>query len=99
MKLTIATALTAAVVATSASSVAANARYEAITPERVDTPVLNIPDSNKRYQAVSPDQEPAVQSQDDLGTFEDPSVPATRSASEGLIEYYQENQRLQDIYR
>ena len=92
MKLTITTALTAAVLATSA---AADARYEAVTPMGADTPVLNIPESNERYQAVAQPQSPELASQSNVDAFENPVSEQMDDESN----YQDMKDRLQNIYR
>ena len=96
MKLFISSALAAAVLATSA---AADARYEAVTPDMDDTPVLNIPEQNDRYQAVAPKATPELASQDELSILEEPGLSATPSADEGLRDYMRMQDDTRDFYR
>lgn len=95
MKLAI-TTLTAAVIATAA---AADVRYEAVTPMGADTPVLNIPESNERYQSVNKPQSPEVASQSNVGGFENPNGATPEAANSGLEDYQNEKDRLQNIFR
>lgn len=91
--------LTTATIAAIATGVAADQRYSSVTPSGADTPVLNIPASNERYQSVTDAQAPSVASQGSAGDFETVNSATPGAASAGLKAYHAEKERLQNTFR
>lgn len=103
MKLFITTALTAAALASGTFAADNNARYEATLKglSQQDTEATEYDADNSRFEAVTPnlDTTPEMATKGEVSPFEDPSISATPSASQGHIEYLQDKQRKQDLYR
>ncbi|MEM9850978.1 MAG: hypothetical protein AAF761_03160 [Pseudomonadota bacterium] len=83
-----------------AGTAMADARYTAETTgfDRADTAVLGFVGDNERYDAVI-----GQGTSSDARTGErrsiNPNIAATRSASQGHVDYLVEQDRLKDIYR